>query len=375
MNAAGSGGKGEVKHETPGTSFAAPVVTGAIALLMEHFRGQLGNTEIVKRVVNTANNRGRYAQLEIYGAGLLDLRAALQPVGTLVTGTPSRNGDAMVTGLRMPAAMGAFGHRLAASGVEVASLDDLGAPFWSTPEQFVYTTWLPTLAIPTFVEPESRNRGALHLGFTPGTVDGPMAVNGVQFLLGQDRIGLERAPSDGFRWGMLWDGASWQGGQASGAFGDRVRSMTAWVGRGSRIAINDEWTVRASATMALGRVFLQSGSMLDIDTHALSSWDLGIERGERGHGTWSRLSVSQPLRAESGRGRFTYLAGLRDGAQYYDHATVSLAPEGREVAVAFTHETPIGPGRSVFSAAHAWDAGHEPGRTHSRVGVFYQVNW
>lgn len=51
---------------TKGTSFAAPIVTGAVALLMEHFRGQLGNTEIARRIVNTANNRDRYAQTEIF---------------------------------------------------------------------------------------------------------------------------------------------------------------------------------------------------------------------------------------------------------------------------------------------------------------------
>ena len=50
VNSAGSGGKGWIFHQTVGTSFAAPVVTGAIALLMEKFRGQLGNTEIVKRL-------------------------------------------------------------------------------------------------------------------------------------------------------------------------------------------------------------------------------------------------------------------------------------------------------------------------------------
>lgn len=102
VNSAASAGKGSFYHEIDGTSFAAPVVAGAIALLMEHFRGQLGNTEIVKRVVNTANNQGRYAQLEIYGAGLLDLKAALSPVGRTVTGTASQSGDAMLTRLFVP---------------------------------------------------------------------------------------------------------------------------------------------------------------------------------------------------------------------------------------------------------------------------------
>ena len=124
-------------QETEGTSFAAPIVTGAIALLMEHFRGQLGNTEIAKRLVNTANNRDRYAQMEIYGAGLLDLEAALRPVGKTTTGTPSIKADAVLTVLQVPSAMGSLGQRLAQTGVEVASLDSLGAPFWSAPGHYV----------------------------------------------------------------------------------------------------------------------------------------------------------------------------------------------------------------------------------------------
>ncbi|MCY4489079.1 MAG: S8 family serine peptidase [Deltaproteobacteria bacterium] len=177
VNSAGSGGQGFIVHEAGGTSFAAPVVTGAIALLMEHFRGQLGATEIVKRVVNTANNRGRYAQIEIYGAGLLDLEAALQPVGTVMTGTPSEKTSTLSTVFQVPAAMGSLGRRLAGRGVEVASLDALGAPFWSSPERLLRQTAYQSV-IPKFTDPEWTP----HRGFTPRVSAGPV-VKGFQTLL------------------------------------------------------------------------------------------------------------------------------------------------------------------------------------------------
>ncbi|MCY4259116.1 MAG: S8 family serine peptidase, partial [Rhodobacteraceae bacterium] len=141
VNTAGSGGPGFISHEVQGTSFAAPVVTGAIALLMERFRGQLGNTEIVKRLVNTANNTGRYAQLEIYGAGLLDLEAALRPVGEVRTGTQNLLSQSAATAIMVPTAFGNLGKKLSGKGIEVASVDALGAPFWSSPEQFITTAW------------------------------------------------------------------------------------------------------------------------------------------------------------------------------------------------------------------------------------------
>ena len=150
VNSAGVGGKGWIYHEVEGTSFAAPVVTGAIALLMEKFRGQLGNTEIVRRLVNTANNTGRYAQLEIYGAGLLDLEAALKPVGNTVTGTAAVLEQTAATMLLVPSAFSEMGQKLAAMGVEIASLDSMGAPFWMSPEQFMQTLWDPWGTITSF---------------------------------------------------------------------------------------------------------------------------------------------------------------------------------------------------------------------------------
>ena len=64
-----------------GTSFAAPFVTGGLALMAQYFEGQLGNTELVSRLFSTANKNGVYNNPEIYGHGLMDLAAATAPVG------------------------------------------------------------------------------------------------------------------------------------------------------------------------------------------------------------------------------------------------------------------------------------------------------
>ena len=166
------------------------------------------------------------------------------------------------------------------NGAEVASLDSLGAPFWSPPEQFLRMAGGPTISIPRFSEPEQDGGSQLHLGFTPGTLAAPQSVSGFLLLMGNDRIGFKRASREGFRWGISGDSASWQGGRASGAFGDHVRSMTTWVGRNARVELDDAWTLNASATLAFGRAFLQSGSMLDVDPYAMSAWDVGVERGK-----------------------------------------------------------------------------------------------
>ena len=70
--------------QSSGTSFAAPHVTGAIAVLIDFFGGRIGNTEIVRRLLATADNSAPYADAALYGQGLLDLKAATEPMGTMM---------------------------------------------------------------------------------------------------------------------------------------------------------------------------------------------------------------------------------------------------------------------------------------------------
>ena len=68
-------------YKARGTSFAAPFVSGGLALMKQLFRSQLSNTALVTRLYSTANKTGEYADRSIYGQGLMDLGAATSPVG------------------------------------------------------------------------------------------------------------------------------------------------------------------------------------------------------------------------------------------------------------------------------------------------------
>ena len=114
-----------------GTSYAAPIVTGALALMMERFRGQLGNTDLVSRLLATANKTGIYADQDTYGQGLLDIGAAVQPVGpsylSLAANRMSLNGLTAGFGDDF-GLLGALSGALA--NTEILVRDSLGAPFW-----------------------------------------------------------------------------------------------------------------------------------------------------------------------------------------------------------------------------------------------------
>ena len=129
--------------KTSGTSLAAPVVAGAFAILKERFRGNtnMNDRQLVFRLVDTADNRDRtgeggedYSDATVYGAGLLDLEAAIMPVGTqrMSAAGDINEGIAYDFGATLLSTSAAFGDALqrALQTHEVAAFDELDAPFW-----------------------------------------------------------------------------------------------------------------------------------------------------------------------------------------------------------------------------------------------------
>ena len=143
--------------------------------MMEHFRGMRGNTAIVRRMMDTADRNGVYADAETYGAGHLDLKAALAPVGTLTAGQHRCNAQA--SRLETPRAFGPIGQRL--ERVEIATFDAHEFPFRAPIQDLVRTrapVRSPIPAMDTGQRPVSAGLDALGLRWTtirPGTPASP----------------------------------------------------------------------------------------------------------------------------------------------------------------------------------------------------------
>ena len=73
---------GQTFYVGSGTSYAAPLVSGGLALIKQEF-SSLTNTQVVTRLLTTALDTGEYSQTAIYGHGLMNLNAATAAVADL----------------------------------------------------------------------------------------------------------------------------------------------------------------------------------------------------------------------------------------------------------------------------------------------------
>ena len=128
-----------------GTSAAAPIVSGALALLRQYFRDengtrQLGNTELVARLLATAYRGKRivrgherdFSDSDKFGHGLLDLDAATKPYGMLMDALSTDPNAQPFDASAFSVSGNAFGGAMRDSlgGVKIAAFDELDAPFF-----------------------------------------------------------------------------------------------------------------------------------------------------------------------------------------------------------------------------------------------------
>jgi hypothetical protein len=131
-----------------GTSYAAPYVSGVLALMRQAFGDQLTLPEYTARLFATANKSGIYADRSIYGQGLVDAAAALRPLGDVHFPLPTGGLAAVAdTGLEDGELSRQIIERLKREKVII--LDELNTPFTSALianteryQSFELTEWL-----------------------------------------------------------------------------------------------------------------------------------------------------------------------------------------------------------------------------------------
>ncbi len=353
-----------------GTSFAAPMVAGGLAVMRHVFRDQLSSEELLVRLFRTADKSGRYADRAIYGQGLMDLGAATNPVGGLaVVAGGGSVGDAghplADTRLAMGAPLG-DGLSVALVGVEIAAIDALGAPFWFDSSALTLAARgepsnerrLHGLSVPRrearveragwrfglYRSPVASESSLLNVAENAATVAyrTPGGLEASAFAasgLGHDAseapdagLALSWRPPDspfGARLGWLREEETALGSKAGGAFG-RLAADSLIAGVEAEAELGG-WRLAAEVEAGFSRIHAGGGMIAGFSDVTTSAASLSARR-RLTPGRELVFSVSQPPRVEGGRVRLALPVGRAwSGEILRRSVSAGLAPSGRQI--------------------------------------------
>ena len=395
-----------------GTSFATPMVTGGLALMKQYFRGQISNTDLLSRLLETANSSGIYADSAIYGRGLMDLGAATSPVGETVVAMGDRveSGGAALSDSVLQLGL-AFGDALipALEDREVAAFDLLGAPFWYDIDSMVNVAARPALHDRyrdfqqlSLSEPQGSLADAIRLPIleTHGAPQGalpalylaksgaspaasashfalarhsvvaslPVAANLSATLLTTEGLARQEPASGaaltwrepeapiGLRAGWMGERQTLLGSEAGGAFGD-LEAHAAFAGIEADTELGS-WRLGGTAEIGTVNAQAQGGVFQEISPLATSAFALHATR-QNDDGSAFRVSLSQPLRVEGGRASITLPSGRTTGGEVIRNTlTADVEPGGRQVDLALQWQQPLEIGELRLGATLSHEPGH-----------------
>lgn len=357
-----------------GTSFSAPHVAGALALLLQAFPHLRGN-EALQILFETARDLGDPGTDEVYGRGLIDLAAAFQPVGS--SSVSFATAEAVPLGALLQAPTGPYGDWMWRSGlVEGAVLRD------KFRRPFRFDAARPDAVSNASAMDAMESAAASSLARTGVTRAGPAEV---MMRLTPDRPhALRNLPSDIYQtqpdlsFAFRQGGLSLQAGRGfatpapAGGAGVSVLSETQFSGAVARLTGQRDWAAVSYRTPvldgALGFHVRASGG----DASAFQAAALTFTR------------EGQTLGFETGSGRETYRSlggflaarfGEQDGSETRFAAGLwsGALPLGWRGAARVEHVTgeialPLALQREQALGASAWSIGADRAFAGGRLG-------
>ncbi|MDE0054092.1 MAG: S8 family serine peptidase [Gammaproteobacteria bacterium] len=395
-----------------GTSIAAPMVSGGLALMTQMFRDQLPSQDLVTRLFHTADRSGRYADRTVYGHGLMDLGAALSPVSEpmVTAGDTVESAGAFVqqSGFQLGGAFGT-GFSGAVSGREIAAFDALGAPFWYDLGHLVAPSsgpWFGTqvsdfMSAPALKRPVN-DTGAdgsappaalrLDLGKTPGVAGighaglAPDSLNltmseaddivataftteGMDDLLPASGASLSwRAPDSplGLRVGWLSERQSMLSTTAQGAFGTlAAHSVSLGLEIDERVG---DWQLGGGPEVGVVHARAEEGIIAGVSPLLTSAFAVHATRPVGANGML-QVTLGQPLRVEGGDARLSIPVGrTKDGEIVRQQFQADVTPSGRQIDLAVRWERPLAEGDFRLGAVATRHPAHD-GDARPRVAI------
>ena len=382
-------------EDANGTSYAAPMVSGGLAVMKQLFRDQLSNTELVSRLFATAKKSGIHANESIYGQGLMDLGAATNPWGTpafMSTKVISDDGFSITSSVMSVGSSMGDSLNQTLGEEEVAAFDALGAPFWYQASDFTLPSQGTSLAtrLDRFLAPSQQRSipttwkldykaDALatttgHLALTHGasrlSLAGPHGFSATAFHRSQDH---QQSPLDAltlswtpapfpsltFEAGYLGEQKSLLGGQGRGAFG-QLSGETIFLSAQLATSTPQGWQLAAQGELGMVNPSAAKSQFIS-DLSSLSTTAFRLEASRPlFNGSTLRVALAQPLRVESGAMTLSLPTGrTKEGVVIGKNLSAPLAPTGRQLDLSAKLEFPGLGGDISFGATRSAQPQHQ----------------
>ena len=377
-NAFSAGKSGnEVYNISTGTSEAAAVVSGAVAIVRQQWP-QMTGANIVKLLTATANKNLANYDKEVMGAGLLDLEAATRPYG--VVGIPT-------TGSTKVALSGSFSTNtsggLSAINGKLSSVmvtDEFNRDYYVNMAQTANTKMARAdfhpISKASFYEdynPYNRLNYYTNNGKAAfGEYDIKMNMNEFQQTamveMGKStKLNNKTKMRVGF--GTMNERSSWMGNNISGALGQVSNSYTQFMNFSGVYNLNKDFSLFGSAWMGYTDANMETtGLITNVGATETYSWNMGLDYTREQHSFGATLS--QPVTVRRGTVDVSIPVGwTADGQVAYDRSTVSIRPTTYEydVGLYYKYKTPTM--SLVTYGEHHINYLNQPGLTNNLFGL------
>jgi subtilisin family serine protease len=322
----------DVYNISTGTSEAAAVVSGAVAIIHQQWP-QMTGSNIVKLLTATANKDLVNYDKDVMGAGLLDLEKATRPYG--VVGIPTTGRKVSLGGGFSTSTSGGLASVGALSSVMVT--DEFGRDYYvnmaSTANTKRATGTFNPISKANFYEdynPYNKlnyytNGGKVALG----QYDVRMSMNEfTQTGLVESGYTTKFNDKTNYRvgFGVLNERNAWMGNQISGMMGEVGGSYTQFMNFTGAYNLNKNLSLFGSAWVGFTQANLQtSGLITNVGATQSYSWNMGVDYTKEKHSFGA--TISQPVTVSKGTVDVSVPIGwTANGDVAYDRSRVNISP-------------------------------------------------
>lgn len=336
-----------------GTSYATPIVTGAMALMAQKWPHITGRQH-AQILFDTATDLGAAGVDDVYGNGLLNLHDAFNPVGTVaipagMRNVSSRGATASVSGtsIATPAGVASFG--------DLSVLND-------------------TIMIDSYSRDFKINMTsyASSVKSRPYDYDSFSRFSYGNFMFGADMS--RNLPMAGYRFGngleatLSYDAKSMLGVNGTGAF-EISGGRTAYLHAKKDLISDDDVSLSVEGTYAYGSANASSGSLITgvSDVHALGG---KVRASIDGFGVGYEI----PLRVVSGAMSINTPTDIdNNGNVVYTSVNADLAPDTFEQTYSLFYEKEVAGMRLLAQVSQTKDAFGIDGYINNEAKVYFNM--